>query len=655
MANRKSAASFGSPSNRDGSRTKRGEAKRTGILSETKVLLRDARKDLAETLQALRVSEARSRTQAEQLRELSDELKATLNTAGVGITRCSRDLRYLRANETYAKIVGLPLGKIIGRPIVEVVGEAAFETIRPCIERVLAGERVEYESVVPLERGAENSFFRVVAVPDRDPNGSVIGWIDYVADITSSKEAETRLAERNAQLDLAGKLAKIGSFTYDHATRKLQLSPGCAALYGLPESTLEISRNEWRALVHPDDLPKLDAKAGRALANGESEVLLEFRTVRHGEMRWIESRTLISYNEAGKPVRRIGAQIDVTERKQAEQALAERNTQLELTHKAARVGSYIYDVSTGMMRFSRANNVTYGLSERTLEVTAEQWLSRVHRDDIQRLRAEHIQAFKEQRPELVSEFRSVRPGGEVRWIEARSLITYDHVDRAVRMTGVYIDVTERRSSEDHKKMLIAELDHRVKNMLACVAAIAKRSQERSRSVKEFLDVLNGRINSLANAHALLSRSRWKGVGLGELVRSELAFCAKDETALIEGPEVDLAALTTQTLAMVLHELTTNAAKYGALSNGRGRIMVRWRRQSRGPSRGKLVLEWREAGGPPVVAPKTTGYGTSVIRNLVPYELGGTVDYVLVPDGIRCKIEIPARWYEMSESSPALLT
>jgi len=656
MANRKSPASSGSPSHRDGSsRTKRGEAKGTGILSETKVLLRDARKDLAETLQALRVSEARSRTQAEQLRELSDELNTTLNTAGVGITRCSRDLRYLRANETYAKIVGLPLGEIIGRPIVEVVGEAAFETIRPCIERVLAGERVEYESAVPLARGQENAFFRVVAVPDRDPNGSVIGWIACVADLTSSKQAETRLAERNAQLDLAGKLAKIGSFTYDHATRKLQLSPGCAALYGLPESTLEISRNDWRALVHPEDLPKLDAKAGRALANGESEVLLEFRTVRHGEMRWIESRTLISYNEAGKPVRRIGAQIDVTERKQAEQALAERNTQLELAHKAARVGSYTYDVPTGMMRFSRANNVTYGLSERTLEVAAEQWLSRVHRDDIQRLRAEHIQAFKEQRSELVSEIRIVRPGGEVRWLEARSLIAYDHADRAVRMTGVYIDVTERRSSEDHKKMLIAELDHRVKNMLACVAAIAKRSQERSRSVKEFLDVLNGRINSLANTHSLLSRSRWEGAGLGELVRSELAFCAKDESALIEGPEVDLAAIATQALAMVLHELTTNAAKYGALSNGHGRVVVRWRRPSRGPSRGKLVLEWRETGGPPVVAPKTTGYGTSVIRNLVPYELGGTVDYELVPDGIRCKIEIPARWTRCRKAASALST
>src|SRR5215468_7103720 len=185
MANRKSAASCGSPSYREGSsRTKRGEAKSTGTLAETKVLLRDARKDLAETLRALRVSEARSRTQAEQLRELSDELNTTLNTAGIGITRCSRDLRYLRANETYAKIVGLPLGEIIGRPIVDVVGEAAFETIRPCIERVLAGERVEYESAVPLHRRQENAFFRVVAVPDRDPNGSVIGWIACVADIT---------------------------------------------------------------------------------------------------------------------------------------------------------------------------------------------------------------------------------------------------------------------------------------------------------------------------------------------------------------------------------------------------------------------------------------------------------------------------------------
>src|SRR5262245_33488834 len=157
---------------------------------DLEVLLRDAHQDIVETLRALRISEARSRSQAEQLRALSDELSTTLNTAGIGIARCSRDFRYLRANETYSTIVGLPLGEIIGRPMVEVVGEAAFTIIRPYIERVLAGERVEYESVVPLHKGEEPSLFRVVVVPYRRPDGSVIGWIGCVADVRSWWQAE---------------------------------------------------------------------------------------------------------------------------------------------------------------------------------------------------------------------------------------------------------------------------------------------------------------------------------------------------------------------------------------------------------------------------------------------------------------------------------
>jgi PAS domain S-box-containing protein len=476
-----------------------------------------------------------------------------------------------------------------------------------------------------------------------DALGRLTGAVNMLVDISDRKHTASRLAERNAQLDLAEKIARIGSLTFDQATETLQLSPGCAAIYGLPEGTLEISREEWRALVHPDDLPRLDAIVRRALANGESELVLEFRILHRSEVRWIESRVLVSYNEAGKAVRRIGANIDVTERKQAELALAERNAQFDLAHKAARVGCYTHDFSAKTMLISRASMATYGLSKSTMEITAQEWHARVHREDVQRLRAEHILAFKERRPELVSEFRIVRPGGEVRWIESRSLIAYNPVGRAERMTGVYIDVTERRIAEDNKKLLIAELDHRVKNVLACVAAIAQRSHESSRSVDEFLDVLNGRINSLANTHALLSRSRWEGVGLGELVRNGLAFCTKDESLLIEGPEVDLAAMATQALAMVLHELATNAAKYGALSNGHGRVVVRWRLRSRGPSRGKLVLKWRETGGPRVVVPNATGYGTSVIRDLIPYELGGVVDYQLAREGARCRLEIPGKW------------
>jgi len=607
------------------------------------LLLRSTRRDLARTLEALRVSEATSRAQAEQLRKMSGELSATLNTAGIGITRCSRDLHYLGANETYATIAGLPLSEIIGRPIVKVMGEAAFSTIVPYVERVLAGERVEYETVIPLCYGAEGAYYRVVYVPDRDADGSIIGWIACVADITASKQAELRAADRTTQLDLAGKIAKIGTFTYDHATQKSQLSPGCAAIYGLPENTHEISRQHWRELVHPDDLPGLDAIAHAALANRESEIVSEFRILRDGEVRWIESRFLVSYDDAGAPVRRIGAQIDVTERKRAEQTLAARDAQFELARRAARVGDYTYDIAAGTMRFTRTSMAIFGLSDSTMEITARQWHSRVHRDDMQRVRDEHVRAFKERRSELVSEFRVVRPGGEIKWIEARSLIAYDNAGRAERLTGIYIDVTERRKAEDHKSLLVAELDHRVKNVLACVAAIAQCSRECSGSAEEFLDMLNRRINSLANTHALLSRSRWQGVSLGELVRSELAFCAKDMSAHIEGPELVLAAEATQPVAMVLHELATNAAKYGALSNGHGRVLARWRLSSRGLTGGTLVIEWKETGGPAVVAPAASGYGTSVIRDLIPYELGGAVDYDFAPDGVCCRLEIPARW------------
>ena len=607
------------------------------------LLLRSTRRDLAETLEALRVSEATSRAQAEQLRKMSGELSATLNTAGIGITRCSRDMHYLGANETYATIAGLPLSEIIGRPIVKVMGEAAFSTIAPYVERVLAGERVEYETVIPLCYGAEGAYYRVVYVPDRDAGGSIIGWIACVADITASKQAELRAADRTTQLDLAGKIAKIGTFTYDHATQKSQLSPGCAAIYGLPENTHEISRQHWRELVHPDDLPGLDAIAHAALANRESEIVSEFRILRDGEVRWIESRFLVSYDDAGAPVRRIGAQIDVTERKRAEQTLAARDAQFELARRAARVGDYTYDIAAGTMRFTRTSMAIFGLSDSTMEITARQWHSRVHRDDMQRVRDEHVRAFKEHRSELVSEFRVVRPGGEIKWIEARSLIAYDNAGRAERLTGIYIDVTERRKAEDHKSLLVAELDHRVKNVLACVAAIAQCSRECSGSAEEFLDMLNRRINSLANTHALLSRSRWQGVSLGELVRSELAFCAKDMSAHIEGPELVLAAEATQPVAMVLHELATNAAKYGALSNGHGRVLARWRLSSRGLTGGTLVIEWKETGGPAVVAPAASGYGTSVIRDLIPYELGGAVDYDFAPDGVCCRLEIPARW------------
>src|SRR6266446_10555013 len=185
---------------------------------------------------------------------------------------------------------------------------------------------------------------------------------------------------------------------------------------------------------------------------------------------------------------------------------------------------------------------------------------------------------------------------------------------------------ERRRHEARQALLIAELDHRVKNVLARVAVVAMHTRRGSGTMDDFVQALNGRIQSMAAAHMLLSQSRWCRVGLTDLVRRQLAPYTTDTNSTICGPEVMLTPAETQAVAMVIHELVTNAAKYGALSSPNGRVSVSWDRTGADAAM-ILRITWRELGGPPVTAPVQSGYGSSLIRDLIPHELGGTIDLV----------------------------
>lgn len=200
-------------------------------------------------------------------------------------------------------------------------------------------------------------------------------------------------------------------------------------------------------------------------------------------------------------------------------------------------------------------------------------------------------------------------------------------------------MTARKRSDDQQRLLIAALDQRVKNLLARLAVVAKDMRQSSGSLDEYIRALDLRIQSMAQVQTLLSQNHWEGVDLAELVRRQLSPNGTDANTILDGPKVMLTVQATQALAMVLHELVTNAAKYGALSTPHGRVEVEWNRVA-GDNAVNLSIAWREIGGPAVAASPACRYGVKVIRDLIPQELGGSVDLAFASGGVSCKIQIP---------------
>src|SRR5262249_23785029 len=215
-------------------------------------------------------------------------------------------------------------------------------------------------------------------------------------------------------------------------------------------------------------------------------------------------------------------------------------------------------------------------------------------------------------------FRFVRPDGETVWLEETAKGEFDAAGRLLRIKGLTRDITDRKRVEEQQRVLLGELDHRVKNALATVSAVVSHTLNASGSMTDFATTLDGRVRSMARTHELLSATRWQGISVAELVRRGLAPYATSGNTEIAGPEVILRAEAGQVIAMVLHELATNAAKYGALSTQDGRVSIRWRHWTNGHPRSQLVLEWGEAGGPSVVASEDSGFGMRTIRDLIPY-------------------------------------
>jgi PAS domain S-box-containing protein len=330
----------------------------------------------------------------------------------------------------------------------------------------------------------------------------------------------------------------------------------------------------------------------------------------------------------------------VAERTAELEASTERLLQSEerrtLALAAGQMGSWEWDPVNGRFVWDDGQYRIFGVDPATFELTVDNVRALIHPEDWKHLQ-NAIKPAAPNTPSFQSEFRVCRPNGELRWCIGTAVASVDVTDNVVHISGVTVDITDRKEAEERQALLAREVDHRARNALALVQSIVRLT--RSDDIKSYIAAVDGRIGALARAHTLLAQSRWQGADLARLVGEELAPFRTDgpERITTAGPDVSLEPRTAQTLALALHELATNAAKYGALSAQSGRVAVNWELQGQG-----LFLRWAETEGPPTRPPAAPGFGIRLISASIERQLAGEAAFHWRPEGLYCTLSVPSR-------------
>jgi PAS domain S-box-containing protein len=333
-----------------------------------------------------------------------------------------------------------------------------------------------------------------------------------------------------------------------------------------------------------------------------------------------------------------------------EHRVAERTAELEastarllqseerrsLALAAGQMGSWEWDPVNGRFVWDDGQYRIFGVDPATFELSVDNVRALIHPEDWKHLQ-NAIKPAAPNTPSFQSEFRVCRPNGDLRWCIGTAVASVDATDNVVRISGVTVDITDRKEAEERQALLAREVDHRARNALALVQSIVRLT--RADNIKSYIGAVDGRIGALARAHTLLAQSRWQGADLARLAHEELAPFRTDgpKRITIAGADVSLEPRTAQTLALALHELSTNAAKYGALSVQSGQVAVEWDLQPQG-----VLLRWTESGGPPPQPLAVPGFGIRLISASIERQLAGEAIFHWRPEGLSCTLRVPCR-------------
>jgi PAS domain S-box-containing protein len=425
-------------------------------------------------------------------------------------------------------------------------------------------------------------------------------------------------------------VADLSTFTIIEINDVLLRILGCerAAIVGIPHA--------WRSFT-PLEYQPLDERALlQALEQGYSDAF-EKEYQRPDGTR--VSVRISSSTVAGYPDRLIVFVTELSDERAARER--ERNAQqrLQIALSAAEQGVWDLDLLTGEMVYSDRAKSIYGLAL-DQRVTFEQIRDATHPDDLPITHAQFERAINPNiRDRSGYEYRIVRPDGSICWALAYGEAVFragPEGEKAIRYAGTIQDITARKLAEQQQAILVAELNHRVKNMLAIVQSLAFQTLRGNDVPEDVTDVLSGRLRALSSAHDLLTTDGWDGASIRQIAFAALQPVAPefDKRFHVSGDEIQVTPQAAVSFAMTFYELATNAAKYGALSTDQGHVELSWTVNA--PD--QLFLKWRERGGPPVEPPSRQGFGTRMIQRM----LGGKVDLTFAPEGLECLVRAPLK-------------
>ncbi|WP_262028962.1 PAS domain-containing sensor histidine kinase [Microvirga sp. Mcv34] len=583
-------------------------------------------------------------------------------------------------NDAYAPVLGSK-PDALGRRFRDVWAEA-WDTVGPIAENALLGQGSYFEDLpIVLERKGypEQTWWTFSYSPIHDETGGVGGILCVVHDTTSKVLSERRLEFLVRLSDrLRGLNEPIEVITAAQEMLGLHLQASRVG-YGEVEATARYFTTErnWTdgSVAHQTgthDLAAFGPDIHGALKRGETLVVhdaaadprtnspehraafasLEFSSVvtvslikrgrmvaalyvHHKEPRlWSSGEVKLIEDVAERT-------WDAVERLRSEAALRKSEERLQLALDAASVvGTWDWDIQSDLVYADERFASLYGVDPETAAAGTPiaDFIGGIHPDDRGRMQ-DLIKRSLETSESLAAEYRTIDKNGRLHWVFAQGRC-YRAAGQPVRFPGISVDITERKKAEEHRELLINELNHRVKNTLATVQSIASQTLRNSDNPEAARTAMEARLLALSRAHDVLTRENWEGAGLIEIVRGAMApYRHERENRLhMEGPDVRLSPRMALAIAMALQELATNAVKYGALSNSGGEVRVAWLVTQ--TSEKRLHLTWSESGGPTVAIPQKRGFGTRLIERSLAQDLNGEVQITFAPAGVICTVDAP---------------